>query len=74
MTCRSCCTGCSCRTCGPALAPQVVATARAQRWEPVEVLRALFDEEAAGRERCALASRRAAASFPTGKTFEAPLA
>jgi len=54
-----------------ALAPQVVATAKAQRWEPVEVLRALFIEEAAGRERSALATRRAAAGFPTGKTFDA---
>ena len=27
-------------------APEVVATAKAQRWEPVEVLRALFTEEA----------------------------
>ena len=52
-------------------APDVVATAKAQRWEPVEVLRALFGEEAAGRERSALATRRAAAGFPTGKTFDA---
>lgn len=52
-------------------APEVVATAKAQRWEPVEVLRALFGEEAAGRERSALATRRAAAAFPTGKTFDA---
>ena len=52
-------------------APEVVATAKAQRWEPVEVLRALFAEEAAGRERSALATRRAAAGFPTGKTFDA---
>ena len=47
-------------------APEVVATARAQRWEPAEVLKALFAEEVAGRERSALATRR-----PTGKTFEA---
>ena len=53
------------------LAPEVIATAKAQRWEPVEVLRALLIEEAAGRERSALATRRAAAAFPTGKTFEA---
>ena len=52
-------------------APEVVATAKAQRWEPVEVLRALFAEEASGRERSALATRRAAAGFPTGKTFAA---
>ncbi len=52
-------------------APDILATARAQRWEPVEVLRALFGEEAAGRERSALATRRATAAFPTGKTFQA---
>jgi len=47
------------------------ATAKAQRWEPAEVLKALLTEEAAGRARSALATRRAAAAFPTGKTFEA---
>jgi DNA replication protein DnaC len=52
-------------------APEVIATARAQRWEPVEVLKVLFAAEAAGRERSALATRRAAAAFPTGKTFDA---
>jgi DNA replication protein DnaC len=52
-------------------APEVVATAKAQRWEPVEVLRALLGEEVAGRERSALATRRATAGFPTGKTFDA---
>ena len=41
-------------------APEVVATAKAQRWEPAEVLKALFAEEVAGRERSALATRRAA--------------
>jgi DNA replication protein DnaC len=51
-------------------APEVVATAKAQRWEPVEVLRALLKEESAGRERSALATRRATAGFPTGKTFD----
>jgi len=53
------------------LAPQVIATAKAQRWEPAEVLKALLVEEVAGRDRSALASRRAAAAFPTGKTFPA---
>jgi DNA replication protein DnaC len=53
------------------LAPEVIATAKAQRWEPIEVLRALLVEEAAGREHSALATRRAAAAFPTGKTFDA---
>ncbi|MGC0272223.1 IS21-like element helper ATPase IstB [Pseudactinotalea sp. Z1739] len=52
-------------------APQLLATATAQRWEPAEVLRALLREEAAGRDRAALATRRTAAGFPTGKTFEA---
>ncbi|MCZ2404080.1 ATP-binding protein [Paenarthrobacter sp. Z7-10] len=54
-----------------ALAPELIATARAQRWEPVEVIKALFVEEAAGRARSMLATRRKAAGFPTGKTFEA---
>ena len=49
----------------------MLATARAQRWEPVEVLRALFTAEVAGRDRSALATRRARAAFPTGKTFHA---
>jgi hypothetical protein len=52
-------------------APEVLATATAQRWEPAEVLRVLLAEEVAGRDRSALATRRAAAGFPTGKTFDA---
>lgn len=52
-------------------APDVLATARAQRWEPAEVLRALLAEEVAGRDRSSTASRLAAAGFPTGRTFEA---
>ena len=35
------------------------------------MLRALLAEEVAGRERSALATRRSAAGFPTGKTFAA---
>lgn len=50
-------------------APEVLATAKAQRWDPAEVLRVLLTEEVAGRERSALATRRARAAFPTGKTF-----
>jgi DNA replication protein DnaC len=53
------------------LAPEVLATATAQRWEPAEVLRVLLREEVAGRDRSALATRRTAAAFPTGKTFDA---
>jgi len=50
-------------------APEVLATAKAQRWEPAEVLRALLIEERRGRDRSAVAIRRAAAGFPSGKTF-----
>jgi IstB-like ATP binding protein len=52
-------------------APEVLATARAQRWEPAEVLRTLLAAEATGRERSSRATRRASAGFPTGKTFAA---
>jgi DNA replication protein DnaC len=52
-------------------APDVIATAKSQRWDPIEVLRALLTEEATSRDRSALATRRAAATFPTGKTFGA---
>lgn len=51
-------------------APEVLATARAQRWAPAEVLRVLMAEEVAGRDRYSIATRRATAAFPTGKTFE----
>lgn len=51
-------------------APEVLATARAQRWDPAEVLRVLLDEEAAGRDAATKASRRRAAGFPSGKTLE----
>ena len=52
-------------------APDILATARAQRWDPAEVVKALLFEEVTGRERSALATRRTAAGFPTGKTFDA---
>jgi len=52
-------------------APDVLATAKAQRWDPTEVLKVLLAEEVAGRDRSALATRRTEAGFPTGKTFDA---
>lgn len=52
------------------LAPELIATARAQRWEPAEVIKALFTEEIRGRAASMLATRRKAAGFPTGKTFD----
>jgi len=51
-------------------APDLLATAKAQRWEPAEAMRALLTEELAGRRRSSVAARRKAAGFPTGKTFE----
>ena len=53
-----------------AAAPDVLATARAQRWEPAEVLRVLLEEEARGRDAATRRQRRKAAGFPTGKTFD----
>lgn len=51
-------------------APDVLATARAQRWEPVETLRALLAEELAGRQASSIRTRLKTAGFPTGKTFD----
>jgi DNA replication protein DnaC len=53
-----------------AAAPEVLATARAQRWDPAEVLRVLLVEEIAGRDAATRRQRRKAAGFPAGKTFE----
>lgn len=52
-------------------APDLLATAKAQRWEPAEAIRALLAEELTGRQASSIRSRRKAAGFPTGKTFEA---
>ena len=52
-------------------APELLATAKAQRWEPAEAVRALLAEELAGRQASSVAARRKAAGFPTGKTFDA---
>jgi DNA replication protein DnaC len=52
-------------------APELLATARAQRWDPAEALRALLTEELAGRQASSIGARRKAAGFPTGKTFDA---
>ena len=52
-------------------ARDVLATAKAQRWDPAEALRVLLAEEVAGRDRAMMANRRRSAGFPSGKTFEA---
>ena len=53
-----------------ALAPELLITARTQRWEPAEIVKALLVEEVAGRSRSMLTILRKAAGFPTGKTFD----
>jgi DNA replication protein DnaC len=50
-------------------APEVLATARAQRWDPAEVLRVLLAEEARGRDEATRRTRRRTAGLPAGKTF-----
>jgi DNA replication protein DnaC len=50
-------------------APDILATARAQRWDPAEVLRVLLIEEVTGRDSATRRMRRKSANFPTGKTF-----
>ncbi len=50
-------------------APEVLATARAQRWDPAEVIRILLEEETRGRDEAGQRNRRKAAALPAGKTF-----
>jgi DNA replication protein DnaC len=52
-----------------AIAPDVLATARAQRWDPAEVVRVLLEEEIRGRDEATRRMRRKAAGLPAGKTF-----
>ena len=52
-----------------AAAPDVLATAKAQRWDPAEVLRVLINEEVIGRDAATRRMRRKIAGFPAGKTF-----
>lgn len=53
-----------------AVVADVLATAKAQRWDPTEVVRVLLEAEATGRNASMLATRRKRAGFPTGKTFD----
>lgn len=50
-------------------APEVIATAKAQRWDPAEVLRVLLEQEARGRDAATRETRRRQAGLPSGKTF-----
>ena len=51
-------------------APEVLLTAKAQRWDPAELLRVLLLAEVDGRERSTTEARRRQARFPSGKTFD----
>lgn len=53
-----------------AAAPEVLATAKAQRWDPAEVLRVLMVEEIRGRDDATRRARRKAAALPAGKSFD----
>ncbi|HLG68170.1 MAG TPA: IS21-like element helper ATPase IstB [Acidimicrobiales bacterium] len=52
-------------------ADDVLATAKAQRWDPAEALRVLLEAEVEGRDRSMTENRRRRARFPAGKTFAA---
>ena len=49
---------------------EVLATAKAQRWEPAEALRALLIAEVEGRNRSTIEEHRRRDRFPAGKTFD----
>ena len=50
-------------------APDVLATARAQRWDPAEALRVLLAEEVTGRDGATRRMRAKTANLPSGKTL-----
>jgi DNA replication protein DnaC len=52
------------------LAPQVLQTAKVQRWAPQEVLRTLIEAEIAARDESNLRNRLRGAGFPVTKTLE----
>ena len=52
------------------LAPEVLQTAKVQRWAPEELLRTLVDAEIAARDAAGEAGRRRQAAFPMAKSLE----
>jgi DNA replication protein DnaC len=52
------------------LAPEVMQTAKAQRWPPDELLRTLLDAELAARDASNARTRLRAAGFPVAKTLD----
>jgi len=53
-----------------AIAPEVLQTARTQRWKPEEILRVLVDAEIAARDDSNARTRLRAAGFPVTKTLD----
>lgn len=53
-----------------AIAPEVLQTARTQRWKPEEILRVLVDAEIAARDDSNARMRLRAAGFPVAKTLD----
>jgi DNA replication protein DnaC len=53
-----------------AAAPEVLATAASQRWEPAEALRVLLEVEMSGRAEAAIRTRRRRSGLPAGKTID----
>lgn len=51
-------------------APEVLITAKTQRWTPEEVLRTLIESELAARDASNIVNRLKAAAFPVTKTWE----
>ncbi|MFF7551018.1 IS21-like element helper ATPase IstB [Streptomyces canus] len=51
-------------------APEVLATARSQRWDPAEVVRILLEAEIRGRDEDTRRNHRRLAQLPSGKTFD----
>jgi DNA replication protein DnaC len=52
------------------LAPEILQSAKVQRWAPDELLRTLVDAEVAARDRAGEAGRRRAAAFPVAKSLD----
>ena len=52
------------------LAPELLVTAKTQRWSPEEFLRTLLEAEVASRDASNARARLAAAAFPVTKTLE----
>jgi IstB-like ATP binding protein len=52
------------------LAPELLITAKTQRWAPEELLRTLIEAEISARDASNAATRMKAAAFPVTKTLE----